>query len=107
MTNEQRARTWLHANWPPHQVWSGDVAASLTALLVDVRADERLGRPIEVAQVTGRHVPSDCTRAAYVDGSSANPCECSACVRELLERRRRDAGASTLHHACEHQEITT
>jgi hypothetical protein len=52
MTNEERASAWLHANWPSHQVWSGKVAASLTALLVDVRADERLDLAIEIAKVT-------------------------------------------------------
>jgi hypothetical protein len=40
LTNEERASTWLHANWPSHQIWSVDVAASLTALLVGDRVDE-------------------------------------------------------------------
>jgi hypothetical protein len=34
MTAEEHVSAWLHAHWPPHQVWSGEVAASLTALLV-------------------------------------------------------------------------
>lgn len=42
MTNEERASVWLHANWPSHQVWSGDVAAALTALLDAVDREARV-----------------------------------------------------------------
>jgi hypothetical protein len=68
LTNEERASAWLHANWPSHQVWSDDVASSLTALLAEVRAEERLDRALEVAKVAE---PVGAAREPFISGGVA------------------------------------
>ena len=91
MTNAERASAWLHANWPPHQVWSGDVAKALTESLDAVR-DEGI--------VDAMHDLEDEDHLQCERRNADEPCDvCVPCVARLKYQQAWDRVADSIERA--------